>query len=594
MSVFEKLSLLTASLLLCSLSLVAVADTPDNTLQVPVVEPVAQIDSKEDLSAEQTQRIAEEKRQQSALESLESTQLALKEKIKARSELQVKLKAADASTKAEVQASLDKINEDIKNLNQSFEQVAIGGVSLDAFGKEESFDWKKELVLITQPVLESLKGLTEKPRKVERLRSIISERKQQIVEIDKALATVQNRLEAQPPALIVTGLKETLTTWQGYQRNNLREIELAEVQLESLLGNNVPWYETVGNTFNQFFEGRGKTLFIALAASVAVWLLMKGLLWLLMYRRKKESSDGNKATNQPRKLTSYRLASYLYKLLTTLLIVLVIVVVLYVRGDLLLLALMIIVFVGMAMALRQLVPRYITEARLLLNLGTVREGERIIYNGIPWEVTHINVHTILRNPNLQGVLRIPLAELSNINSRPFSYDEAWFPSKKGDYLLMPDGSLAEVLSQSPENVELKTRGGMIISYPSQNFFAMDSYNLSKGGSFGVASVFGIDYAHVDISLDTVPDVFKKAAIEGLRVAGLNEHVEDILVDFQTANSSSLDYLIYITMNSRVASSYFKISRVAQQSCVNACNENGWGIPFPQLTLHNAETQPSTV
>ena len=83
----------------------------------------------------------------------------------------------------------------------------------------------------------------------------------------------------------------------------------------------------------------------------------------------------------------------------------------------------------------------------------------------------------------------------------------------------------------------------------------------------------------------IPDMFKQATIDGLRRAGLNEHVEDIMVDFQTANSSSLDYIIYVTMNSRVASSYFKISRVVQQSCVRACNDNNWGIPFPQLTLH---------
>jgi len=581
-----KKSILIYSLLLLSLTTGAVAIADDTDL---TSKPSVQLDTKEELLAKETLRVAELKRQKSALESLENTQLALMEKRKQQEELQAAIKAADEPAKIELQKALDQVNLEIKSLNQSFEQVAIGGVSLEVFGEEEVFDWKKELVLITQPVLEGLKGLTEKPRKVERLRSIISERNLQVGEIEKAIKTVQNRLASQPPTSIAAGLKETLATWEGYQKNNLREIELAEVQLESVLGNNVSWYETLSSTFSGFFKGRGKTLFIVAIVSVLVWLAMKGLLWLLMYRRKSEPSSGKKSTSQPRKLSSYRVALYLYKLLTTMLIVLAIMVVLYVRGDLLLLALMIIVFIGLAVALKQILPRYITEARILLNLGTVREGERIIYNGIPWEVNHINVHTILRNPCLQGVLRIPLSELTSINSRPFSHDETWFPSRKGDYLLMPDSTVAEVISQSPENVELQTRGGMRINHPSQNFFGMDIYNLSSGGSFGVASVFGIDYTHTGISLTTVPDIFKQATAEGLRKAGLNEHIEDILVDFQTANSSSLDYLIYVTMNSRVASSYFKVGRVIQQSCVLACNENNWGIPFPQLTVHKADS-----
>ena len=547
----------------------------------------APAETKEEILARETLRVAEQKKQQSALESLVSTQQALKEKEKDQGELQRALKQADPSAKAEVQASLEAVNADIKKLNQSFEQVAIGGVNLAVFGEEESFDWQKELVLITQPILEGLKGLTEKPRKIDRLRSIISERELQISEIEKALKTIQARLASQSTTQIGAKLKETLATWEGYQKNNLREIELAEVQLESLLGNNVSWYETLSTTFSQFFKGRGQTLFIALLVSLVVWMLMKGLLSLLMYRRKSKTQSLKKPTNKPRSLTSYRVALYLYKLLTTVLIVLAIMIVLYVRGDLLLLALMIIVFVGMAVALKQILPRYVTEARLLLNLGTAREGERIIYNGIPWEISHINVHTILKNPCLQGVLRIPLSELASINSRVISNDETWFPSKKGDYLLMPDGSVGEVLSQTPENIELQSRGGMRISHAAQNFFSMEIYNLSRGGSFGVGSVFGIDYAHTDISLNAVPEAFKLATTEGLRSAGLGEHVEDVMVDFQTANSSSLDYIIYVTMNSRVASSYFKISRVIQQSCVRACNENNWGIPFPQLTLHKA-------
>ena len=525
---------------------------------------------------------AEKQKQQSAIDSLLLTQTALKEKQAEQRQLQRQLKSADATQQAELQAALSEVNEEVKNLKASFEQLAIGGISLEPLDKpEKEFNWEQELVLITQPLLESLKGLTEKPRKLEHLRSMIADRELRAENIEKAIASIESRLEAKPPKSLLPALKAALKEWQTNQKDNLREIELAEFQLASLLGNNEPWYITVSNTLGDFFSGRGTTLLVALILSVLVWLLMRGLLWVLLYRKR-----GFKETQQTEKRAGYRLAMYLYRFLTTLVITVVVMIVLYIRGDLLLLALMIIVFIGLALALRELLPRYLQETRALLNLGTIREGERVIYQGIPWQVAHINVHSIFKNPELYGVLRVPLSEVVTLNSRPLTRDENWFPCTKGDFLLMPDGALAEVLIQTPETVELKAKGGMRLSYPSASVFEMGCYNLSRGGSYGVASVFGIDYAHLDVPSSFVAGCFEAAIEAGIRTAGLGEHIEDVMVDFRQANSSSLDYLIYVTMHSRAASSYFKIERLIQQSCVKACKEQQWSIPFPQMTLHH--------
>ena len=579
--------LIIALFLLACVSNTALGDAiplPETTVTIEKVSP-----NREVLNQQEAARVAELKKQQSVLDNLESTQQALQEKRLTIMELQREMKNAEPPAKAAMQIRLDGLNEEIKKLNQSFEQVAIGGVSLEVFGKEEEFNWQKELVLITKPLLEGLKGLTEKPRKVDRLRTIITERHLQTLKIENAINTVESRLSALPSTSVTTGLKETLATWQDYQKNNLREIELAEIQLQSLLGTNVPWYITIKDALKEFFSGRGKTLLIVLLVSLFIWILMKSLLWLLSYRKKVLAKTGTEIKGHPRKITSYRLALYLYKLLTVFLITISAMVVLYVQGDLLLLALMLIVFFGLAMGLRKILPSYIAEARILLNISAAREGERVIYHGIPWELAHINIHSILMNPCLQGVLRVPISELTNLNSRPISSEETWFPSSKGDYLLMPDGMVAQVIRQTPENVELDSRGGMRTNHPTQNFFSTDFYNLSAGGSFGVGSTFGIDYQHIDISLSVVPEVFKQAVTKGLRSAGFGEHIEDILVEFKTANSSSLDYLIYVTASSLIAASYFKIERTIQQSCVRACNEEKWNIPFPQLTVHKGES-----
>ena len=531
-----------------------------------------------ELSAEELKVEAEKKKLQSVLDSLESTQIALDEKRKEQTTLQRQFRSVDPTEKASAQAELDELNLEIKNLKNSFEQVAIGGIRLEAFGlKEETFDWKEELVLITQPVIESLKDLTEKPRNLERLRAVIADRRVRSEEIDKAVALLDSRLAAKPSEIIAVPLKKNLEEWQSKKKDNSREIELAQVQLDSLLGNNTPWYERIIAPMKSFVSGRGTTLAFALIVSIIIWQVMKGLLLLIRKR------------TQSGKSTRRRIFAYLYKFLTTLMVIIAIMVVLYVRGDLLLLALMVIVFVGLALAIRSYLPAYIIEAKTLLDLGTVREEELVIYNGIPWQVHHINMQSILINPEIYGVLRIPLSELVNLKSRPAGRVENWFPCQKGDFLLMPGDVFAEVLSQTPDSVELQTKGGMRLSYPSASIFEMGFYNLSRGESYSSVSIFGIDYSHVDISLTKVPEQFKQAVEEGLNQSGLGEHVLDVTVDFKMANSSSLDYIVIVSMHSRAASSYFKVARIIQQNCVKACTENEWGIPFPQLTVHSAKS-----
>jgi hypothetical protein len=65
-------------------------------------------------------------------------------------------------------------------------------------------------------------------------------------------------------------------------------------------------------------------------------------------------------------------------------------------------------------------------------------------------------------------------------------------------------------------------------------------------------------------------------------------IEDMLVEFREAGTSSLDYQIYIILNGRAAKAYFRAQRIAQQACVDACNREGWVIPFTQVTVHSAD------
>ena len=59
----------------------------------------------------------------------------------------------------------------------------------------------------------------------------------------------------------------------------------------------------------------------------------------------------------------------------------------------------------------------------------MREAERVIYRGLPWRVESINMYTVLRNPELHGVLRIRWP--SFIQSPPdLQAETAGFPHPK--------------------------------------------------------------------------------------------------------------------------------------------------------------------
>ena len=101
----------------------------------------------------------------------------------------------------------------------------------------------------------------------------------------------------------------------------------------------------------------------------------------------------------------------------------------------------------------------------MLNLGPVHEGERVIYQEIPWKVEALNVFCKLHNPDLGMTLRIPIANMIDQISRPFTQDEPWFPCRKDDWMLIGAKPLAKVVSCTHELVEVVEMGGRRMFWP---------------------------------------------------------------------------------------------------------------------------------
>ncbi len=173
--------------------------------------------------------------------------------------------------------------------------------------------------------------------------------------------------------------------------------------------------------------------------------------------------------------------------------------------------------------------------------------------------------------------------MAKLISRPVG-KEPWFPASRGDFILLNGNVLAEVMRATPEVVELKDRSGTLISMAAAEFFNTIFKNLSRSESFGVTTTFGIDYRHQSISLTEVPNKIKLAIIAAFQNFQPIDAVVDITVELQQAGASSLDYLVYVKMKPEAAASYLKIERLLQQTCVAICTEQGWGIPFPHMTI----------
>lgn len=513
------------------------------------------------------------------IRKLQTIKLALEERREQVRNLLGQLEAADELDKKKIGEQISELQLRIRELSESFEKTAVDGISLRSLEDtdEPEFDWREELVQIAQPVLDSLKDATANPRRIAELRTSIELHEQQLKVAAKAIDSLALLEQQEIPPTVAEGLDQVATSWRQRHDEIRLALEASRDELQFLETDKSRVFETMGASVYEFILGRGLTLLIALVAGVFLWYVMRMLRRLANIRQR--SFRGGAYAAQA------RLLLYGYHLLTIVLVALTILSVFYARGDVLLLSLAIIALIMLALSVWRFLPGYILELRLLLNAGAAREGERLIYNGLPFKLAALSLYSELRNPDLEGVVRLPLAALAELTSRPDT-GEAWFPCRSGDYLLLPNGDFAQVLEQTVELVRLKVVGS-IVQFAAADFLQLNPRNLSRDG-FGVIVVFGIDYQHQEIALDRVPQRFRTAVEEAFGKAGFGDDLKSLLVEFKAAGSSSLDYLIYATMDGNCAAAYFALGRLIQQTCVDVCDQEGWIIPFPQLTVHRAE------
>ena len=486
----------------------------------------------------------------------------------------------DERERARLSGEIEQLSLDLESLQTAWEMLATGGADLNLFGvkTEVAFNWRDELQSVFEPILVELKRLTDRPRKIERLRSELAYVQQRLGVAETALASIATYREQAPSPELKHAFAALEDRWQRRRDDLKNRRDLTNYELQDLLSPPKEGKRDPVESLKALLSGRVLNIVIAL---VVMTLVYAGLRLLARAYGRFLSRRGTR-----RRAFVARVGTLIFYLLTTVLVLLSGMAVFYVRGDWLLLGLVLIVLAGAAWALQRSLPRFLTEARLILNLGPVREGERVVYNGLPWRVSALNFYATLNNPLLQGgTLQVPVRELVGYVSRLYDEVEPWFPSQRGDYVMLDDASFGEVLAQTPELVQVRVLGA-VKTYASAAFLDQRPRNLSQRG-FTLVMTFGLDYQHQRDITTAICDDMRQAIHAGLTRTEFGEHLGDLSVEFSEAGASSLDLVAIATFDGGAAAGYFRIKRMMQRLAVEACNTHGWTIPFSQMTVHMA-------
>lgn len=517
---------------------------------------------------------------------LNQVEQSLRENADKQKQVQTLLKQTkDEERIRELTTNLDTLKAQEKSLESIFTKMVFGGVNpqilLNKHEVSDDYKWQEELLVIVKPLFAEMRALTEKPRARDRLNY-------ERLEVDEKYKTVVGGLDAldaipmdQVTPEVQKRIEALRKQWNSHKQELENQKNLIALQIKELEDTEIPLELRIKNALSSIFLGRGLVLLLAIFAGVSVVLVFgvavkRSIMWFDLKRKKQRSRKVN---------TRIRLLWILYNLVVYVSAMMAFLSVIYIQGDMVLFGLaVLLIFLGL-ISLRNYAPGYVSELKIFLNLGAVREGERIMYRGIPWEVKRLAFYCTCVNPVLEnGRIRISLGEIAGLNSRPFNSEEDWFPTQVGDNIFLPDGNYAKVKRQTPEMVYLDSFFREIM-IPAADFYSMQVQNVAEG--FYVSPTFGLDYSHTDLKVSDVAQAFEAKVREKLDEIGVTQYLRSISVQVKRIiYGQAIEYAVVMEYDGECAGSYFRIERLTNHACLEVCQAKGWKLPRQQLSVHN--------
>ncbi len=475
-------------------------------------------------------------------------------------------------------SKLQKATQELEELLRKFRETA-AGVDLGLFEErpEEPFSWEQKFGEIIKPFLSEIQDATSLSRKMADLRKEEEGFTEQADAADRAVEKIDRILEVAERPQLVEALEKQRELWLERESLARSQAESATLQLENLEAQRKGFLEGSTNYIRNFVQKRGLNLLIGVGAALAVFFAVRFILFVARRLRK---------TENPKNFGS-RVFVLTANLLSVLGGLAAMMAAFSVTGDVFLFSFVLLFLLGVAWGGLKVLPQFVESLKLILNIGMVKEEEKIVFDEVPWKVESLGFTCRLRNPLLDDAEQLlPVRHLVGHHSRPWCEGEEAFPCRRGDWVQLSDGRIGKTVAQNPGHVVLEEWGGARVVLPTPDFLGLAPRRLS-GESFRVETRFGIDYKYQKECTTTIPGVMEEAVRRGVVALVGEDRVKDVSVQFASASSSSLDFEVEVDLTGEAAPLYEKVSYTLQKSLVECCNENGWEIPFQQLTVHRA-------
>ncbi|MEM7018126.1 MAG: hypothetical protein AAF512_12405, partial [Pseudomonadota bacterium] len=285
--------------------------------------------------------------------------------------------------------------------------------------------------------------------------------------------------------------------------------------------------------------------------------------------------------------------------LTFVVAILALMVALYSFGEILALVIVCLILLGLVWTMREALPKFFEQIKLLIGYGPVRQHELTYYKGLPFIVDSIGMYSFMHNSELSTgqTIRLPISDLVKMRSRPIEidengeYKEKMFPCSQGDYVLINGLKFRRVVFITQDTVDLQWLG-MVETMPTAQFLQQSIQNMSATPTW-IGIDFHIAYEH---RFEIVSDIFEKLSEyvkEEFKKLPRGEFLNDIWVDVSGLNERSISLMLWGQFKPEGVGARFTILLDFNRIALQAANKFNWQILQFQATVRYAPGEEST-
>ncbi len=507
--------------------------------------------------------------------SIEDSQKSIKVQKKAlKSEL-------TPGERLELENKLDQQRKQLNTLNREFESLAtrVDISALKSNQSKQQQDLSDELVALIEPLLKEARRATEGMRQKAYLQEQLDDYKTQLSTAERALKNLENTQIRTTPKDVKKHLSRLIEHWSNRVNRLESQLAASQQQVELLEQDHPSMVSTIRSGMRDFVQTRGLYLFAGISAFIVTVAIMR-----LVYRMVLMLFPAFKKNHRSFRIRSLQLTFFVF---SAAIAGLSPALVFYLVEDWLLFSLTLLVLFGLFWSTRMALTQLWKQALMFLNIGSVREGERVFYDGLPWLVRNINLYTKLINP-ISGVeIRLPIVNLLDLTSRPTRDEEPWFPCQNGDWLLFDDGYFGQVMMISYEMIDLIDLSGSIKNIQLKALVAAAPVNISEG-------TYITNYLHLGLShrqdiTQAIPFQLQMYLEQRMQKEDVCEQLKGIYVEFNGINGSALELIIFADLKGHYANQYKALKRRIEAWIIDACNQYDWITPLPQIKVFHTES-----